>query len=311
MQWILIALFSYFFGAVAVILDKYLLGSKRISSAPVYAFYVGVFGMGVLVLAPLGLFFQSFAVHIPSAGVQALSIFGGVVYIFGILAFYFSVRAFEASRVTPVVFSIIPIVTYVVSAASGRESLTLVKTIGVALLIFGGLLISFSSLSKGKRKLIGGLRSAVLSGLFLGISYVFFKEAYVRQDFYSGFVWTRLGLFLGAFFFLLVPNWRRVIFASFTSAKRSPGKQYATGKLFVFNKILGGTSSLLLNKAFQLGSVTAVNAMIAVQYVFVLVIAILAPKRQRKIFGESYSLAVWLQKVAAIAIIATGMYLIS
>ena len=311
MQWILIALFSYFFGAVTVILDKYLLGSKRISSAPVYAFYVGIFGMGVLVLAPLGLFFQSFALHLPSAGMQLVSISGGVIYIFGIAAFYFAVRASEASRITPVVFSIIPIVTYIVSAITGRENLTFLKTGGIALLIFGGLLISLNSLPKGKKKLFSGFRFAVLSGLLLGFSYVFFKEAYVRQEFYSGFVWTRCGLFLGALLFLLIPSWRRVILASFQSAKRSPRKQYATGSLFVFNKILGGTSSLLLNKAFQLGSITAVNAMIAVQYVFVLAIAFMAPKQQRKIFGEQYQQSVWLQKMGAIIIIAAGMYLIS
>ncbi|NTV41094.1 MAG: hypothetical protein HGA61_02365, partial [Candidatus Moranbacteria bacterium] len=45
MVWIFLTIFAYFLGAVSNILDKFLLGSKRFSSAPVYAFYVGVFSL--------------------------------------------------------------------------------------------------------------------------------------------------------------------------------------------------------------------------------------------------------------------------
>ena len=272
---------------------------------------MGVLGMGALIFAPLGLFFQSFALHVPSFDVQLLNLIGGMAYLFGSAAFYFAVRVGQASRIAPVVFSLIPIVTYAISAATGREALTPAKTGGIALLILGGMVISLHFPLQKKKRLFSGFPLALLAGLLLGVSYVLFKEAYVKQSFYSGFVWTRSGLLVGALTLLLVPSWRKSIWLSFHSARHAPREHYATGKLFVFNKILGGTSSILLNKAIQLGSVTAVNAMISVQYVFVLLIAVMASRKNGEIFEELHGPREWVQKISAIAIIALGMYCIS
>jgi drug/metabolite transporter (DMT)-like permease len=203
-------------------------------------------------------------------------------------------------------------VTYFLSAFSGRESLNYLKLFAVFLLIFGGLLISFElPLKINKKKFFSGFYWAILAGFLLGVSYVLFKEVYISQPFYSGFVWTRMGVFMGACLFLLVPLWRKDILKSFKTGKKAPKKQYKTGGLFIFNKILGGTSSILLNKAIAMGSVTAVNAMISVQYVFVIVIAFFVSKKQQKIFGEKMGAWDWAQKISAIFIIALGMYFLS
>jgi drug/metabolite transporter (DMT)-like permease len=180
------------------------------------------------------------------------------------------------------------------------------------MLIFGGLLISFElPLRINKQKFFSGFYYAVLAGFLLGLSYVLFKQVYLSQAFYSGFVWTRLGSFLGVFLFLLIPTWRKDILKSFHTGKKAPKKQYKTGGLFIFNKILGGTSSILLNKAISMGSVTAVNAMVSMQYVFVIVIAFFISKKQQKIFGEKLGFWDWAQKISAILIIGLGMYFLS
>ena len=108
MIWLSLVAGGYLFGAVANVLDKFLLGSKRISSAPVYAFYVGLFGLGAFLLAPFGL-------TIPNNNIIILCLIGGALFFAAILLLYFAFEIAEASRVAPVFGAVIPIVTLVLS----------------------------------------------------------------------------------------------------------------------------------------------------------------------------------------------------
>ena len=305
MSWIFVAVSAYFLGAFAVLLDKFLLGSKRISSPQVYTFYVGIFGLGAFLFAPFGF-------DVPSAWQITISFISGAIYIGGIFALNLSINKAEASRVTPVVFSVVPIATYLISFVFNDEKLTLIQIGGVALLIIGGLLISFDlPLKLNKRKFFVGFYFSCLAGVLLAISYVMFKMVYVEQTFLNGFMWTRVGGFAAALLLLIVPTWRKAIFKSFSHAKKPSKEHIGTGGIFIANKILGGTSSILLNKAFQLGSVTLVNSMVSLQYVFVLILVAIAAKKHPKVFEEKLLFWDWAQKVVAILIIAIGMVLIS
>ncbi|MEI7890378.1 MAG: hypothetical protein WCI36_00255 [bacterium] len=305
MSWIIIAISAYLLGAFAVLTDKFLLGSKRISSPQVYTFYVGIFGLGAFLFAPFG-----FAV--PSADQIMLSLIAGAVYIAGIFAINISISKAEASRVTPVVFSVVPIVSYLISYAMGIEKLNILQIGGVALLVFGGLLISFDlPLKAKKQKFFVGFYSSCVAGALLAVSYVMFKFVYLEQTFLNGFMWTRIGGFLFALLLLVIPTWRKSIFKSFTGAKNPSKKTVGTGGIFIGNKVLGGASSILLNKAFSLGSVTLVNSMVSLQYVFVLVLVYVAAKKQPKVFAEKLFFWDWVQKIGAIVVIAIGMFFVS
>jgi drug/metabolite transporter (DMT)-like permease len=305
MSWISITISAYFLGAFAVLLDKFLLGSKRISSPQIYTFYAGIFGLGAFLFAPFGF-------SVPSVWQITISLVSGAVYVGGLLALNISISKAEASRVTPVVFSVVPIATYLISFGINDEKLTAAQLFGVALLIFGGLLISFDlPLKVNKRKFFAGFYTSCLAGLLLAIAYVMFKQVYIQQSFLNGFMWTRLGGFVGALFLLIVPVWRKGIFGSFRHAKKPSREHVSTGGIFVGNKMLGGLSSILLNKAFQLGSVTLVNSMVSLQYVFVLILVAIAAKKHPKVFAEKLLFWDWAQKVGAIAIVAVGMVLIS
>ena len=220
MSWIFVAVSAYFLGAFAVLMDKFLLGSKRISSPQVYTFYVGIFGLGAFLFAPFGF-------DVPSGWQIVVALVGGAVYVGGIFALNLSINKAEASRVTPVVFSVVPIASYLISYFWGHENLSLAQLGGVSLLILGGLLISFDlplkikpqtlrlmrkiKLSfvenvvfvaddggKSSNKFFDGFYAACASGILLAVSYVIFKVVYAEQEFFSGFIWTRLGGFLAA-----------------------------------------------------------------------------------------------------------------
>ena len=156
-----------------------------------------------------------------------------------------------------------------------------------------------------------GFYTSCLAGFLLAVSYVMFKFVYLAQPFLSGFMWTRVGGFIAALLLLLIPAWRKTIFKSFSQAKNPSKKNVGTGGLFIINKVMGGASSILLNKAFQLGSVTLVNSMVSLQYVFVLILVAIASRKNPKVFAEKLSFWDWAQKVSAIVIIAIGMIFIS
>lgn len=337
-MFILAALSSYFLGALAVILDKFLLGSKRISSAPVYSFYIGISGLFVL-------FFIPFGFSVPSFFQIFLSLISGGFFSIGILFLYFAIQKGEASRVSPIVGAIIPIVTYSLSFAASNESFALVQIAGIILLIFGGLLISFdlplkinptpsSSILKStsmkylngllfqesaeysrrygasKRKFALGFWDCVWAGIFLAVAYFLFKFVYNEQTFLNGFIWTRIGCFAAIISYLLIPKWRKDIFNSFKSFKKPKKEGYQTGALFVSNKILGGISSILLNFAISLGSVTVVNSLVSSQYVFILALAFFAHKNYPFVFEEKLKFWDWTQKISAVALIGLGVVLI-
>ncbi|NTW27649.1 MAG: hypothetical protein HGA36_04950 [Candidatus Moranbacteria bacterium] len=305
MSWIFVAVSAYFLGAFAVLMDKFLLGSKRISSPQVYTFYVGIFGLGAFLLAPFGF-------NVPSNSQIFISLVAGAFYMAGIFALNVAISKAEASRVTPVVFSVVPIATYGISSLTSNEGLSALQLGGVALLITGGLLISFDlPLKLSKKKFFEGFYMSCLAGILLAVSYVMFKLVYAEQAFLSGFMWTRIGGFLLALALLLIPAWRKSIFKSFSHAKKPSRKHVSTGGFFIANKVMGGVSSILLNKAFQLGSVTLVNSMVSLQYVFVLILVAIAARNHPKVFAEKLLFWDWAQKIAAIVIIAGGMFLVS
>ena|ERR1035437_1335881 len=114
MIWFFIVVAAYLFGAISNVGDKFLLGSKRISSAPVYAFYIGVFGLGALVLAPFGL-------SVSSSDIILLCFVSGALFLAGITLLYFAIERAEASRVIPVFGAVIPFASFVFAAIFGIE----------------------------------------------------------------------------------------------------------------------------------------------------------------------------------------------
>ncbi len=304
MLWIVLTIGAYLLGAVANILDKFLLGSKRFSSAPVYAFYAGIFSLWAIFFAPFGL-------KVPSLAGLALCFGSGIVFLLGILLLYFAISKAQASQVVPVVGAVLPLATFLISLPIQSEKLNWLQLLGILFLIFGGLLISFDlPLKLGKKKFFSGFHYAIGAGILLAVAYVTFKHLSAGENFVTWYVWTRVGGFLGAFGLLLVPVWRRDILKSFHLHRKNKKQALSTGGIFVGNKIIAGLSALLLNYAITLGSVTLINALVSIQYVFVLILAWVVSQKYHQIFEEKLLFWDWMQKLAAIGVIAVGIFLI-
>jgi drug/metabolite transporter (DMT)-like permease len=306
MFYISIAIFSYFLVSLQTILDKFLLTTNRVSEPATYTFYVGLMSLFTFILFPFGF-------HLIGLGQFVLSIISGVIFIYGIFCLFTAIEKSEASRVMPVVGAIIPITTLALSMVFLGEKFSTWEIFGVFLLIFGGFFISleFFSGSLEPKKLFSGFYSTVSAGVLIAIAFLIFKYLYGQDNFFNVFIWTRLGLTIGALSLLLFPFWRKSIIKSFHDFKHPKKENEKTGALFVANKILGGVGSAMTNYAVSLGSVAVVNALVSVEYVFVFVLGLALSLKFPAIFQEKRNLRNILHKTLAICIIVAGIALIS
>lgn len=306
MFYISVAIFSYFLVSLQTILDKFLLTTNRVSEPVTYAFYAGLMSIFTFILFPLGL-------HIISFTQFVMYVIPGIIFLYGIFCLFTAIEKNEASRIMPLVGAIIPTVTLFFSFVFLGEKLSSYEFFGVFLLIFGGIFISleFYGQSFEPKKMFSGFYWTVSAGVLIATAYSTFKYFYLSDNFINVFIWTRMGLVIGALSFLIFPFWRKSILKSLREFKHPKKEEEKTGALFISNKILGGVASALTNYAISLGSVAVVNALTSVEYVFTFIIGLALSVKFPKIFQEKRTVRNILQKTLAICIVVAGIAMIS
>ncbi len=184
------------------------------------------------------------------------------------------------------------------------------REIVTALILFvvGGVLISYDL---PFRKNDTFPFSAVIAGFLLGVSLLLLKYGYAEIDFINGLIWSRLGMVAAGITLLLVPVYRREILVHHELAKMKSKQNLKTLALFVVNKSCAGFASFLIIYATKTGSVSFVQALNGIQYVFLLFLAVPMSVRFPHIFGEHLGFWDWAQKVLALSLIAAGFWLAS
>ena len=152
---------------------------------------------------------------------------------------------------------------------------------------------------------------ALPASVLFAVSHVLIKFVYINTDFFSGFIWTRLGSFLAVILLLLSAKNRNIIKNDFKKNKNQPSQTKSTTFRFLFGQACGGSGAILIQYAIFLGSVTLVNALQGAQYGFVFILAALATLFLPKLIKETISREIIIQKILAILIIGIGLYLIA
>ncbi|MDQ5976988.1 MAG: hypothetical protein QG664_902 [Patescibacteria group bacterium] len=306
MTWILVSIISYFFGAVAALLDKVLL-SGRIGHPSVYAFFVSLFSLFALLFIPFG--FQWYG-SVPTL----VFLVSGMLFLYGLLALYAAVQKSEISRVAPLVGTIMALTAlfvyfFPIGGDMGRiMTITWVQFLAFALLVGGGILITIDFPLRTEEQ-ISPL--AVVAGISMAVSLLLLKYGYHQYDanFESGFVWSRIGMFLGGVSLFLIPRFRRQILSGLRSHGVASSRNTKTGILFLANKVSGGTAAFLMNYATYLGPVTFIQALSGIQFVFLLMLAWVTSTQYPHIFEERFGVVQWVQKGVAVGLIICGMWL--
>ncbi|MCX6729949.1 MAG: EamA family transporter [Candidatus Portnoybacteria bacterium] len=292
MIWILLLVLAHFFYGVVFMFDKYVLSTPK-SNPITYSFYVGAMGIAVLVLIPFGF-------KMPNNVEIFWSLIAGVSQILAFIFFYKALDKGEVSRVVPYVGATTSVFILIFSSLILKEFLTGQQIIAFVLLVLGSLVIGFR---KGKLFDDKTWRTAILAGIFFALFWVATKYLFLGTNFISGLIWVRVGVAVIAFSLLLSKKNRKIIFSE---TKESKPKK--TG-VFMLGRILNVAGSLFLYGAVFLGSVVLTNALQGLQYVFVLILALLFFKKIPSL-KEQFGKEVLIQKIVAIILICAGLGLL-
>lgn len=254
--WVALAALAQLISACIVLVDKYVLVSHAPLGKPaVYAFYISILSGFVLVLVPFGLLSP------PSLEILTLSMLASVTFILSILFLYSALKRGNASDAVPIVGAVTAVVTVHLAFVFLHQDLPRALIPAFLLLVVGTLLISHFRLTWNSIGLV------VVAGVFFAASAVLLKLIFLQTNFIDGFFWSRMTNVVGALFLLAIPANRQAIFHGY---RRTSHKMKW---LVISNKALGGFAGALTLLAISMGSVTIVNAMAGLQFVFLIVFA--------------------------------------
>ncbi|OIO48481.1 MAG: hypothetical protein AUJ32_00455 [Parcubacteria group bacterium CG1_02_40_82] len=298
MNWLIFTILACLLYAVVAVFNKFLLGQRATTKPIVFTFWLGILSIFSFVLIPFGLAWPGW----PAFG---LDLAVGVVYFFAILYFYEALDINEASRVTSLAGGLTPIVVLFFSLMLLNESLTILQLVAFFLLVAGAFLISFKKSRGGFKSSVKGLWFIILAVILSAIYWVAEKYIFENQGFVTGFLWTRLGFILTAVTILVWPAWRRKIFYSESQLTLK------ISSLFVTSKLFAAFGSLFIHLALLLGSAALVNALGGLQYVFLLILAIILSKKFPDFLKEEISGGVLAQKIVAVLLIGAGLAILA
>src|SRR3989344_1267951 len=254
MLWLYLVLAAQFLNALVILWDKYLVTSS--AKPVVYAFYVSILSGIVVVLLPFGV------ISLPNPLTLWLPIAVGLAYLLSILFLYQALQMADASDVTPVTGAAASISSFILGAYFLGEHLTKDFSIAFVLLILGmGLMSYFRFTAKT-------FTYSLLAGVFFGVSLILTKVVFAHYSLVDGFFWTRIANVFGGLLLLAWPANRKSILHGIKSS--TSGTKYA----IIINKVLAGVAFFLILLSIRIGNVSLVNAMVGIQFVFVLLFAL-------------------------------------
>ena len=139
-----------------------------------------------------------------------------------------------------------------------------------------------------------------MAGLFLGFYYVLLKFLFNESGFVNAIFWTRIGFAGGAFFVFFWPAFRKDIYFSY----RNSTTKLKT--LFVSNKILASMGALILYFSISIGNISIINAMLGVQFVFVLMLTVFFGSKFPRI-KENINRKIITRKIFGIISVVIGL----
>ena len=301
MLWLIIALSSYLILAVVSLVDKYLL-TKTTLRPKVYAFFVGVLQILVLILIP----FIGFS--LPAFKELFLALLSGASFIIGIYWLFKALQLFEASRVIPAIGALTPLFSFglIFVFSLGQAILSFPEIIAFSLLIIGSVLIN---IEKEKKVNLKSLKTSLPAAFFLALSFILLKYVYSVELFWNGLIWRGLGGFLTALcFFVFFPEIKKEMF------KKQEKPQKKTFFIIITNQAAGATANILQSWAIFLAPliyIPFVHALQGAQYIFVLILVVFLSFKFSLILKEETSKQTVLLKIVAILLIIIALFLIA
>jgi drug/metabolite transporter (DMT)-like permease len=300
MPWFLLAVFGHLTNAAAFVIDKALLSTAFKRSAT-YAALIGALSAILVVGIP-------WMPAWPSVETWPAVILFGALFPLALWAFFEALREAEASRVVPIVGSLIPPFTLTGTVVLLGERVSSRQVLGILFLLLATGLLTRGG--RGGRVAGRAILTAVVSAVMFAAASVAGKMAFTQAPFWTVFISSRLCAALTGFVIAFADvgassELRQVFFGKAGSAHRKPGM------LAVVGQVSGAIGFFCVNAALAEGSAAIVNALQAVQYAAIVLVAWFGGTRLRAILKEEKTARVMALKGAAIILVGIGLALVS
>lgn len=294
-----ISILAYALQGVSVLIAK----AQLETSLPrpiAYAFYGTISQLLAILLIPFG-FTWDF-----SSLVLTQSFLAGITFFIAVVLMMQGIKDNEASVAGPVIGALNPLFALIIGWIFLGQVLTANQTWAVVVLIIGAVILTLNNWIKGIKTFKYNFLTLVLSGALYGLSYVFLREVFLHTSFINGLVLSRIAVGICALTLLTLPSWRTQIFSK-------PKKENVekTSLVFVVGQIAAGISNLLIFYAVSLANPAIVNSFFGIQYIIILIAAILLFKKHPKLLDEDTSKKTISLKIVGILILSCGLYLIA
>jgi len=296
MEWLLFALLCPAFWGLNNVFNKFLMTKKFRSYYSMLAFLGlidAVFIAAAALISPIQLVFP-------------YSFFSMAIGVLPPIAFWFYCRALmmeEISRITPL-FQFIPIFVAVLSAVFLNEILSLQRYLGVAVIIVASLLISYRKTKTGG-SISSTFKYMIPFSVILAVHAILEKLLLAHIDYWTLFIWNVTGALCGILFMLTLPKPRKEVFETIPHLGKRTFLVGFVGESVYFM----GTISWLI--AISTGYVSLVSAIAGIQHFFVFAYMLFLSLFVPKVLEEDTTLSVVLLKLAAIALMIVGTWLIA
>lgn len=300
MNFLPIAILAYLLNGGSILVDKVML-KKSLPNPIAFTFYVNALQLLVIFLIPFGF-------HPRWGEASTTAVFSGVIGFFALYAFFKSLKENEASIVGPVVGVANPLFALILGGIFLGQVLSQTQYLAFFILLLGALILTFNLWSKniqlGKK-----LMWMILAGFLFGLSYILLREAFLKSTFLNGLILSRASSSIVALALPIFPKLRREIFSSSSKGNKITSKTTLT--LLGAGQVMGAAAVLLITFAVSLADPALVNSLFGLQYVPILVAALLLAKKHPQLLGETLSKNVILQKVAGSVVLSIGLYLLA
>ncbi len=308
--WILIVVLVQFLNAIVVLVDKYIVSKPGLPNPVVYAFYVNILSSTSIFVLLIGdalnpvlnsynIALPSFReLSIPSLHLVIISLIFGFVTLQALIFLFKSLRQSDASDVIPIVTAVSAVATFSLSYFVFDARFTTYTFIAFVLLVVGTLLISHLRCS------MRTVRLAIFSGVLFAVHSVLLKIIFNQENFSDGFFWTRMAGVIAALSLLSLRSVRFRVF------KQSRGENVRAGAWILGNKLIASVAAILGLVAIDLGDISIVNALGGLQFVFLILFALLFGHKTPREVGENVGKREILHKVISVSFIVVGLFLL-
>ena len=292
-MWILFSILSAFIWSIVNIIDKVVM-TKFIQKPIIPIIVVGFIGL----IFSLIIWTKNFVSL--SGWPLFLSLLAGAIAAGGCFFYFKAIKIEEASRVIPL-FAMILIWTVLLAAIFLGETLSIREYCGIFIVFLGSVLISVKK--RFKLSLNKPFFFMLLSTILYAVQRIIHKYLLNDFDYWTVFSYGNLGLFLIILplFIYNIPTFREIF-------KKHKGKVIG---LIITSESLNLISLIIFLIALSLGLASLVTAVNSVQYIFIFLWTIPLSIWLPGIIKEELKGSTIFLKLTAIALIISGVVLIT